>query len=770
MEERLRMNKIIEQLSLKYKMLNSKIILFSVLGFFISRINFASGFVIFSVPYLIICSKNKIRTVILDVILLLGVVSAGKYDILLKLFFLILVTTHIGGKEQKEKPIFYVTLKYASLFLAISIIIDFLFLNGSLITFGIAVVQFLLIFTSSIILNKAMKYMLNVRNLTYLSTEVVVSCSFLAVACLIGMQDIYIYGVYLQEILIFLLIQVLTRAGGSIVGGLSGTIFSITLLIGEGYHINMSILSLIGIIMGLFKKVNKLMYSFIFTIFVLLVNALYSDSIFTSLNFISTILAAQIFFILIPERVFETLERMYEESIKIRRKEYYIKVKERISTRLLDYSSKFKYISKIFEKLGEQDKAKDENKNLIDNTIRNICDGCDQKEKCWEENFYSTYKSILEIFNVVQEEAEYKEEAKFGEICKNSERIYQEIYDESRKLEESRYLENKMQKAKQMFSKYLFETGEIIDKLSDDILTYKIFRTHIEDQIKEELERLDIYLEDIVVISNEQERYEIDMVIHRKDEENLKRILEICSRATGKLAKVAYSSETRDQIRFKIVEKEKYTLEYGIYQIAKDNSVCGDSYCVMNFPNGQALVAVSDGMGMGENAKRESKLALELLEYLTASNFREEFVVDIINSVLISNNKEFFTTLDTCIIDLYTGFSKFIKNGSVMTFIKRNDGVNIVRSENLPVGILDNIETKVMDGMLKKDDTIIMITDGAIDNINSADKKEEYFCSMIESIRMDEREIQDVVDILSDKILKYNFIKDDMTILAVKVK
>ena len=83
------------------------------------------------------------------------------------------------------------------------------------------------------------------------------------------------------------------------------------------------------------------------------------------------------------------------------------------------------------------------------------------------------------------------------------------------------------------------------------------------------------------------------------------------------------------------------------------------------------MLAISDGMGSGKNAKESSSNALKMLENLLLAGFQKEESLDLINTSLINQNKEVFATLDIAIIDLYKGNIEFIKSGACPTYIKK---------------------------------------------------------------------------------------------------
>ena len=74
-------------------------------------------------------------------------------------------------------------------------------------------------------------------------------------------------------------------------------------------------------------------------------------------------------------------------------------------------------------------------------------------------------------------------------------------------------------------------------------------------------------------------------------------------------------------------------------------------------------------MGSGEEASKSSTKALRMLENLLVSGFDKNLSLDLINTSLMNQNAEIFSTLDIAIIDLYMGNIEFIKSGACPTYI-----------------------------------------------------------------------------------------------------
>ena len=77
---------------------------------------------------------------------------------------------------------------------------------------------------------------------------------------------------------------------------------------------------------------------------------------------------------------------------------------------------------------------------------------------------------------------------------------------------------------------------------------------------------------------------------------------------------------------------------------------------------------MSDGMGCGQAACRESTLVIELLEELLEAGFPEKTAIQMINTTLVCGREEIhYSTIDLTVFDPYTGECELIKAGASST-------------------------------------------------------------------------------------------------------
>ena len=127
-----------------------------------------------------------------------------------------------------------------------------------------------------------------------------------------------------------------------------------------------------------------------------------------------------------------------------------------------------------------------------------------------------------------------------------------------------------------------------------------------------------------------------------------------------------------------------------------------------------------------------------------------------------------FSTIDMCVFDLYNGKCELMKAGASMTFIKRSDRVECIKSTSLPIGVVSKMEPDEETRTLEDGDIVIMVTDGVMDALPTGEQ--ELLMKMIieGTQKTNPREIaQHVLEQVMECSGEVPL--DDMTVLAVGI-
>lgn len=191
----------------------------------------------------------------------------------------------------------------------------------------------------------------------------------------------------------------------------------------------------------------------------------------------------------------------------------------------------------------------------------------------------------------------------------------------------------------------------------------------------------------------------------------------------------------------------------------------GDNYAVRKIDEGKFLVALCDGMGSGEKANENSLAVVSLVENFFAAGLNRDAILNITGGLVSACFEDGFSTLDSAVVDLYTGKCDVLKIGATFGFIIGKDGVRIVENNSLPLGVLERVEPTVKNYTLSDGDALVILSDGVSDAFFSSTDAADFLI----------RENSANPQVFADKIMSFalsldeNEAKDDMTVLVVKI-
>jgi len=251
----------------------------------------------------------------------------------------------------------------------------------------------------------------------------------------------------------------------------------------------------------------------------------------------------------------------------------------------------------------------------------------------------------------------------------------------------------RMKESKKVMSSQLNGVSRAISDVAQSIKKNRDDFDEEKKEIKILCGQKDIEIVDLKIEQNKNGRYSINIyMVPCKDEEECKtyEIENILSKVLKEkivMQKDICALKTEQNLCKQIyVSKDKFDIQIGIATQKKTESVTsGDSNVQTKLDDGKYLVALSDGMGSGYDAKKASSTAVKMLNRLLSTGFDKDTSLELINSSMYINSKEdSYATLDVAILDLYAGKMEFMKNGACPTFIKNKRNVQVVKSVSLP--------------------------------------------------------------------------------------
>lgn len=146
----------------------------------------------------------------------------------------------------------------------------------------------------------------------------------------------------------------------------------------------------------------------------------------------------------------------------------------------------------------------------------------------------------------------------------------------------------------------------------------------------------------------------------------------------------------------------------------------GDSCLVCRLDGTRLLALVSDGMGSGIDAARESRAAARLLARLIRAGSPMELAAEAANALLMDRfGEDMFATADALALDLATGAAEWVKLAACPTLILRGGEVLRVAGGRLPLGILEGVRPQAIRTRLLPGDAVLMTSDGVFDALGA---------------------------------------------------
>lgn len=412
--------------------------------------------------------------------------------------------------------------------------------------------------------------------------------------------------------------------------------------------------------------------------------------------------------------------------------------------------------------------------DIFSDVKKSVCESCPQAEVCWSLKEPQMNQRVFELLQVIEE----GNPDKFlrargdwvGECCQAARftEELQNIFFRAREelLYRNRLIENRLAVAEQ-----LNEVARLIQKLSADVSDISTVPTVMEEKIRKHFQKQHIVVKQVWMLSRPDEKWRIFLTMRTRGgqcitmKEAARQLSEVCGcrMVPSRESRAVLNSEMRTVL---FTEDVNYKVLYGVARVTREKeTVSGDNYaCACT--DDQFVMCLSDGMGSGVEACRESETVVELLEQFVTSGFSRETAARMVNSALVLQRKNgMFSSVDVCSLDLYSGICEFLKAGAATTFIRRSNWVETITSTSMAAGLVQQLDFEKTSKKLYDGDYLVMVTDGVLDAL--PEKKEEE--TMKEIILQAQEDMpRELGRYILEKVLSYSNYRalDDMTVLV----
>ncbi len=648
----------------------------------------------------------------------------------------------------------------------------------------LTLVEAALAFVLTLLFVHALPVLTRTRKTSELRHEEWIGAAILLACLLTGLTGWEIYGVALAGILSRYFVAVSAYVGGAALGTSAGVISGMILSLSNlGATADIGLLAFGGLMAGLLREGGKAA-----SVFGLLLGtsvfALFGATAADTMASTWATVAASVLLLFTSRSVTESLSRFVPGTTTYaqHQQEYAQKVRDLTAERVEKFSEVFRQLSRSFRQMTQAGDAPAQNRDFdhfVNEVHERACAGCHRRNMCWDSQFIQTYKLMTDMMTAVEHNPDLMAAQlpkSWNRVCiktplvldvmKRQYEIYRHDLHWRQQLQDSRFL----------VADQLSGVSQVMDDLVKEIRREAKQMEAQERQIRDALDHLGLAIQSTDILSLEEGHIEIEMThaFRTGYDECRKMIAPLLTEILGETVTVSSERTGEPAAHLSTVSfssAKLYEVETGVAGAAKDGDLLsGDSFSMVELGNGKFAVALSDGMGNGVRARTESSAALSMLEQLLQSGIDERLAVKSVNSILLLRSpEEMFATVDLALIDLYTAHATMLKIGSTPSFIRRGREIIPIAANNLPIGILHDIEIDLLRVQLQPGDTLIMMTDGILDAPGHAVNKEQWMKRVLQEL--DEDDPQEIADSLLDMALRQypGGIKDDMTVVVTRI-
>lgn len=765
-----------------------------IIAFMISMVGITGDISPFSISVLGACIVNNIP--LLGVVLLSSIGSFIKFGIsgllgyiltaLVLIVTMFIIKPRYSDNEKNEKiklskNIFISTIiiQLAKMGMSGFTLYDIL----SVISFSIIAVVFYKIFVNSIVVVR------DFNEAKAFSIEEILGASLILAISVGAFGDLSVFGFSVRNILSILIVLVLGWKNGVLVGTTAGVTIGVTLgVITSSDPIMVAAYAISGMIAGILNKFGKLGVIIGFCLGNILL-AYVSNGYTVELIHFKEILIASIGLLAVPKSIKinieefmgnskllpvfpdralnkskETAERLNNVSDTIQEMAKAYKMEEKPIEEKPIQSNKDIFISELLDNLNGY-----ENNMLYEDMSKTEGPIIDQIFDLLIDKQEITREQLLEIFAKCNSYIVGLEDKQISEYLEDNISQMVRVINMSYKISKSNFVwQKKFEENKKNIETQLQGVSKAISSIAENIeknIKNEEQYSNEKKQVVELLKQKEIEIQEISI--QREDRFLVEVYMQKSNNTDIEYIEKILSEVLKE--RIVFNVEASIGTRLNFLSDDRYVMAIGNAEITKsDSSTSGDSLLSIRLKDGKYLVALSDGMGSGNEAKQSSNKALKMLENLLLSGFDKKTSLELINSSLINQNEEIFATLDIAIVDLYVGNIEFVKSGACPTYIKNKNKVQIIKANSLPAGIINETNLQSFDRDIVEGEIMLMCTDGILDSNVEYKNKELWIKYLLEDIETaNTKKIADLV--LNEAVdNNYGIAKDDMSVVVCK--
>ena len=604
--------------------------------------------------------------------------------------------------------------------------------------------ELVLILAFSRLLYEGQRFLLYGTREKGLEHEEMVSLLLMGGMALYGVPNVVIADMSLLEMVIYFVLPVVAYQYGTGMGAVAGALGGVLLVLSGQDGSMVGSLCLLGICTGMLRRNGKVWALSGYLLSAACVGALLNEQLLAVGTWKELLIDSVLLFV-IPEKYFRKLHVLERTMDSKWSGEY---VQKMLRFRLKDFSDSFDQLSRALNRQSQEKTGlgRRELRNMMQDMSCQVCMHCENRDKCMGQSAL-TKPETLNVLARAQEDGTLVLEQmpmEFTSECIHPDWFLMETNHSLKMAQAVMSCENKLAQNRQLLAGQMEQVGKLMEELAQDIDEVEEASRELEQVIVKELWKVRVKAEDVAVYRDKTGRYQVHMNAStvRGRLVTSREVAEVLQDVLGKYfrgAKGGHLVVPRTGTDMVFVEEAALYAVTGVARAAKDGEeVSGDVFSCQMLPGGELLMALSDGMGSGEDAYAQSQMVMELLEQMAEAGFSQISALKLINSLYMPEAEGGYATADMVIVDMYQGECQFVKNGAAATWIRRGEEMFRIEGQALPVGVVKEAEPYLEKTKIYSGDYVIMMTDGVVDAFDGREEELEQLLGSVEIINPQE--------------------------------
>lgn len=612
-----------------------------------------------------------------------------------------------------------------------------------------------------------------IRGFAYKLTSLELICGaviLLAISDGLAGFDIYGYSI-LKTFVAFLLLTISYTTKANITCLVAGLLGFGTML-GSGNPVFIAPFMLWALAISAFKCRQRILPFLALIATDLLIGFVFNLYYMYTILEIVAVLVGCVIFLFLPTGFYNAIATLLAyNNDRLASKNLLNRSREVLHRHICNLSEVFCDMDEVFKRLIKKQLSPEEVKTLLYEEVKSdVCKNCPDRGHCHRTFARDTQETFEELVAIAMQRGKITLldiPSYLSSRCNKVNSLISQINTLSGQYKSYSSLVSNVDTSKMLISDQLSGMSQILKNLAGDVEANISFDTVRENKIIDELAINNILCTDAVVYEKNNRTTLASLIVRDEDSQRIK-IPEVVGKICGGKMTVieSYPSGKAGLVTINLATAPRFDCIFGLSSCNKGGaSISGDCHSVLRLDSDRFLFALCDGMGSGDKANEKSETTISLIENFYKAGFENDIILSSVNKLLNLEKDDVFSTIDVCVVDLKKGIADFVKMGSPLSLIRKEEECVTVEGGALPVGVLQEAVASTNKAVLNEKDMIILFSDGVSDSFASDAELKDFVLSIKTA------NPQEFADKILERALASNngYAVDDMTCLVIKI-